>query len=167
MRRRTWLGLGLGAATMLAAAGGGLRLLSPASAGPLSGADRAVMRSVGAAILQGSLPSAPAAREVALDAWLERIDAVVGALPSHAQRELGQLLALLASVPGRRWLAGLDEDWATASTEQVQLALQSLRVSPWALRQQAYLGLHDLVGAAYFSSPATWALVGYPGPVPV
>ena len=37
-------------------------------------------------------------------------------------------------------------------------------VSTLSLKQQAYQALHDIVGAAYFSDPGTWALLGYPGP---
>jgi hypothetical protein len=39
-----------------------------------------------------------------------------------------------------------------------------MRQSGLALRQQAYLGLHEIVGGAYFSDESTWASVGYPGP---
>lgn len=165
MRRRTWIAWGLGAATVLA--GGGLRLLSPAAGPGLPPEGRAVLRSVGAALLEGSLPARGQAREAALDGLLDRIDTLAGQLPAHARRELDLLLGLLASAPGRRWLAGLEDDWALAPAAKVQAALQALRVSPWALRQQAYLALHDLVSAAYFAAPATWAQVGYAGPEPV
>lgn len=85
--------------------------------------------------------------------------------PPHVQAELSQLLGLLSTGVGRRVLAGLASDWPSASVTEVQHALQSMRLSRLALRQQSYLALHDIVGAAYFSDASTWATLGYPGPV--
>jgi hypothetical protein len=49
----------------------------------------------------------------------------------------------------------------------VQEALQGMRLSGLALRQQAYAALHDITGAAYFSAPDTWHQLGYPGPLAI
>ena len=51
-----------------------------------------------------------------------------------------------------------------ATPEQVTAALNDMRYSRLALRQQAYQALHEIVGGAYFSEESTWAVVGYPGP---
>jgi hypothetical protein len=96
---------------------------------------------------------------------MERIDGLVAGLPAHAQGELSQLLALLHSAAGRRAVAGLEPDWPQASAVQVQAALKDMRFSRLQLRRQAYQALHDIVGGAYFSEPATWTMLGYPGPV--
>ena len=93
------------------------------------------------------------------------IDDAIGAFPAHVQAELSQLLALLASAPGRVGLAGLTTDWPSASVEQIQAALQSMRTSSFSLRQQAYHALHDITSGAYFSDPSTWVVMGYPGPL--
>jgi hypothetical protein len=61
----------------------------------------------------------------------------------------------------------LPTDWAQASVPELQAALQDMRASRISLRVQGYLALHDLVGAAYFSEPATWAVLGYPGPTKI
>ena len=97
----------------------------------------------------------------------DRVDTLVSALPSHARGELSQLLALLATAAGRRGLAGLAAGWPDASIEQLQAALESMRRSSLAVRQQAYHALHDICGAAYFSDASTWSVLGYPGPVAV
>lgn len=158
--------LGAASAALLAVAGGGMVLLKPGiSQGKLGAGGREVFRATGAAILQGSLPTAPAAREAALDGLLDRVDALVVALPPHVQKELSVLLALLASPPGRHAVAGLSADWPSATVAQLQQALQSMRVSALSLRQQAYHALHDIVGGAYFSDEQTWAQLGYPGPL--
>lgn len=165
MHRRRWLKLGLGAAAVLALGGGVAALVEPGlHGGRLADGGRLVFRHAARAFLDGSLPIDPAARTAALDGFLVRADALVSALPRHAQQELSQLLALLAAPPGRRALAGLDAPWSTATTADLHAALQAMRVSSLALRQQAYQALHDITGAAYFSDPSTWDVLGYPGP---
>jgi hypothetical protein len=168
MRRRSLLRLGIVSAAVLAAVGVPLSMMRPGLEGAkLSAGAREVFAAVGAAVLQGSLPDAGAAREAALAALLDRIDALVANLPPHAQSELSQLLAILASAGGRRALAGLEASWPASSTAQVQAALGGMRTSSLALKQQAYQALHDIVGGAYFADASTWGVMGYPGPVAV
>jgi hypothetical protein len=166
MQRRRLLALGAVSAAVLVIGGGSLALLQPGlHEARLSPGGRDVFSAVGRAILDGSLPAQPAAAQVALDGLIERIDALVSALPPHAQAELSQLLSLLASSGGRRMLAGLSPSWTDASVPELQQALQAMRVSGISLRQQAYHALHDIVGGAYFSDAQTWGPIGYPGPV--
>lgn len=168
MKRRTLFKLGAASAALLALGGGAAALLQPGlQDGKLGSAGREVFRAVGRAVLQGSLPADEAARQVALDGLLERIDALTLALPPHAQGELSQLLSLLASAPGRHLLAGLNQAWAVASDTELQQALQGMRVSGLALRQQAYAALHDIAAAAYFTDVSTWPQLGYPGPLAI
>jgi hypothetical protein len=115
-------------------------------------------------MLDGSLPAGEPAVAAELQGLLARIDRLVASLPPHAQAELSQLLALLGSAGGRRALAGLGH---AAPLARRQEALQAMRVSGVALRQQSYQALHEIVGSAYFSEPATWRSLGYPGPLPI
>jgi hypothetical protein len=133
--------------------------------GTLTAAGREVFRAIGMGVLDKTLPEQPAAKDAALSALLERIDVLISALPPHAQAELSQLLSLLATSAGRRVLAGLGTPWASASIPDVQAALQDMRFSSLAVRQQAYAALHDITAGAYFSEPATWTVLGYPGPL--
>ena len=168
MRRRGLLTLGLVSAAVLAVGGGALALLAPGLRdGKLSARGREVMSAVGLAMLDGSLPAGDQAVAAELQGLLARVDRLVAALPPHAQSELSQLLALLGSAGGRRALAGLGEDWHAAPVARRQEALQAMRVSGVALRQQAYQALHEIVGSAYFSEPATWRALGYPGPLQI
>lgn len=168
MKRRRLLQLGLVASATLALAGGGLSLMRHGvEGGRLTEAGRRVFRAVGRAVLDGSLPSDAGAQAIALDGLLRRLDDAIGALPAHVQAELSQLLALLASGAGRLGLAGLTPDWSEADVPQLQAALQSMRTSRLALRQQAYHALHDLSGAAYFADRSTWGTLGYPGPTDI
>lgn len=160
--------LGAGAAALLALGGGAVALLEPGlRAGRLTVRGRQVFCNVARAFLDGVLPGEAGPQRAALLAFLDRVDSLAGALPMHARDELSQLLALLGTSPGRRGLAGLEANWDEASVPQLQGALQSMRTSSLALRQQAYQALHDITGAAYFSHPSTWGVLGYPGPMTV
>jgi hypothetical protein len=122
------------------------------------------MTAVGTAVLAGLLPSTEPARKQAVDAWLQRFEATVAGMPTGVQKELDQLLLILQSAPGRLALAGLQEPWHSASPQQVQAAMQNLRMSGLAVRQQIFHALRDLSNAAFFASPQTWSALGYPGP---
>lgn len=168
MQRRTLLKLGVASATVLVLAGGVAALIEPGlTSGRLSASGREVFSSVGRAVLDTTLPVDEGARQIALNGLLTRIDTLVAGLPPHAQAELSQLLSLLASSGGRRALAGLSQPWADAPVADIQRALQGMRLSSLALRQQAYGALHDITASAYFSDEATWSLLGYPGPVKI
>ncbi len=166
MRRRTLLTLGTISAAALMLAGGALALLQPGlHEGRLSASGRRVFSGASRALLDGSLPAGAQALHAALGGLLDRVDALVAALPPHSQAELSQLLAVLASAAGRRALAGISQPWDSASVADIQQGLQAMRVSGLALRQQAYHALHDIVACAYVADPGTWGQLGYPGPL--
>ncbi len=166
MQRRTLFKLGVASAVALAAAGGASALMQAGlQNGRLGLPGREVFRAVGRAVLDGSLPGDAIARNTALNGLLDRIDGLTLSLPPHAQEELSQLLSLLASTLGRRTLAGLTDAWPLASVAHIQQALQGMRLSRLALRQQAYAALYDISTAAYFSEASTWSQLGYPGPL--
>jgi len=165
MQRRTLLKVGLGATALIAVAGGTLSLLHPGLVdGRLTVSGRAVFEAVARAVLDGSLPADPTRRHAAITAHLKRLDDTLAGLPHPTRAELSQLLALLGSAPGRVALAGLRTDWPDASVGDMQHALQGMRTSSLAVRQQAYHALRDLTNAAYYADPSVWSLMGYPGP---
>ena len=168
MQRRSLLKLGLVSGAVLALAGGAAVLLQPGlQQGHLTEPARALFASLGRAMLQGTLPVDGEARDRALAGMVERIDTLTLNLPPTVQAELSQLLGLLCTAPGRLGLAGLTPAWPDASEPQVQAALEGMRFSSLALRQQAYLALHEIVGGAYLSDESTWAALGYPGPLAI
>jgi hypothetical protein len=168
MKRRTLLKLGIGGVAVLAVVGGGLALMRPGVVkGHLSADAQLVMRAVARAVLEGNLPADAVDREAALHAQMGRLDNAIAGFPAAMQAELSQLLALLASEPGRVALAGLTTAWEEATVEELSAALQDMRVSKIALRAQAYHALRDLTNGAYFADPGTWPMLGYPGPVAV
>ena len=168
LRRRSFLKLGIGSAIVLAVAGGTIALMKPGLIdGKLSPSARLVLTRVAQAMLLGTLPADASGQQRALDALLQRTDAFLVGLPVHVLAELDQLLGLLASAPGRRWLVGLSPSWQDATVPQTSAALQAMRESGTDLRIQAFQGLHDLVMVPYFSGEESWAVLGYPGPTPV
>lgn len=169
MKRRTLLKLSVAGGATLALIGGGAAVFyAPAwREGHLTETGRRVLGAVARAVLEGSLPAEPGPHQAAIASHLDRMDATLRAMSPATQREVGDLLALLALPLGRLALAGLATDWSNADVAQIQSALQAMRSSRLALRQQAYHALRDLTHAAYFADSATWAQLGYPGPTKI
>jgi hypothetical protein len=164
MKRRTVLRLGILGASVVAL-GGGLALWRPAMHdGRLAPEAREIFRAVARAILDGVLVGTPIAQRAELEAQAERVQAVLAGFPAHMRSEFSLLLGLLATAPGRRLIAGLQVGWANATTEEVQDALQRMRTSSIALRQQAYHALRDVTNGAFYIDSSHWAQLGYPGP---
>ncbi len=155
---------------VLAATAAGIKLAGvglPWKDGQLDPRGRAIFSAVARAVLDGTLSDAPTLQAAELNAHLARVESAIAQFPPHLQSELAQLLALLATTPGRRWFAALEPPWEDAPPAAVQEALQSLRTARLDVQRQAYHALRDLTNAAYYSEPGTWAHLGYPGPIPV
>lgn len=168
MQRRTLLKLGVVTGAVLALAGGAAALVKPGfERGELTLVGREVFRAVGLGVLDKTLPDTTSSKSAALDVLLSDIGVLIAALPAHAQAEVSQLLSILSTTVGRYGLAGLDTPWAAATASEVQAALQDMRLSSLAVRQQAYAALHDITAGAYFSKPDSWVILGYPGPLKI
>ena len=166
MKRRSLLKLGAGAAVLLAIAGGGLALLRPGLVnGKLSPGARQLMKSVALAVLDGLWPAEAAAREAGLQAHLDSLELSIAGFPQQVRKELSQLLTLLTSSAGRLAITGLKSDWDKASNDELLQALQDMRVSSLAARQQIYHALRDLNNAVFFADSSHWPLISYPGPI--
>ncbi|WP_026330394.1 MULTISPECIES: hypothetical protein [Caldimonas] len=165
MQRRTFLRVGLGSALVLGSLGAGLWWWRPGWAdGQFTPGARRVLVRLCEAVLACTLPEEDAARARVLEGLIARLQGFAAGLPAATRAELGQLLGLMALPPGRRWLVGLAQDWDRASLAQVQAGLEQMRQSAWVLRRQTYHALRDMINATYFSDPAQWPLLGYPGP---
>jgi len=167
LHRRTLLGLGLTGAALLAA--GSWQLLrqpSPWQAQQFSPDARSLMTALAAPLLDG-LFATPEDLQAAMPSHLRHLQQAVAGLAPQTQMEVGRLLTILLSAPGRVALAGLGQPWTQASPQQVALALQDMRRSRWALRRQAYQALRDLHLAAWAAEASNWRHLGYPGPKPL
>lgn len=164
MQRRTLLTVGIATGTLLALAGGTLALLKPGRRdGLLTAAGRSMFAAVAQAVLGSTLPADPDARAKALEGYLARVQGTIAGMPPAMQAELDELVTIVGSAPGRLALVGLRSDWSVASLADITAALQGMRESSLAVRQQAFHALRDITNAAYFADASTWQSVGYPG----
>ena len=164
MKRRTLIKLGVVGGAVLAIAAGSLALIQPARRdGKLTERGRAVFAALASAVLAGWLPAEPESRAGAVEAHLGRIELALAGLPPALQAEVDELFTVLGSTAGRLALTGLRSDWSVATPSELTVALQGMRESTLAVRQQAFHALHDLTNSSYLSDSATWAAIGYPG----
>jgi hypothetical protein len=165
--RRSFLKAGALAALVLAAGGGIYRYTHPPmpKGFVLDGEARSVLHAAVPAILAGVLPLDPAQRAQAIQASTERVKQTILGLPLAAQQELQDLFGLLALGPARRLLTGIPHGWLDATDAEVGAWLQDWRTHRVALLRTAYQALHDLVLGSWYSDAASWAAIGYPGPL--
>jgi hypothetical protein len=165
--RRTFLKAGLLSAALLAAGGGWYRATHPAPPRGfvLDGEARTALDAIVPAILSGALPDASPDRAREYAATTARVHHVILGLRLAAQQEVQDLFGLLALGPARRLLTGIPDGWANAQEADVAAFLQDWRVHRLPLLRTAYAALHDLALGAWYSDPAHWDAIGYPGPL--
>ncbi|MFO1315242.1 MAG: hypothetical protein U1F58_06520 [Burkholderiales bacterium] len=167
--RRTFIAAGLVGAAALATAAWLRSPHGPAVAAPRRALDadaEAIMGAVIPVLLDGALPDEPGMRARAIADTLAAVDTAVAGLPRAAQKEVGELFALLALPPVRLALARVSPSWTDAPAADVRGFLDRFRDSPWKLQRAAYAALHELVLAAWYAMPRAWPAIGYPGPPP-
>lgn len=169
--RRTFLLAGTAGAAALATAWwlrGGREAASATPATlPLAQLDAeapAIIAAIVPVLLDGALPADRAAAATAVETTVASVAVAVAGLPPSAQKELGELFALLAFAPTRLALAGVDSRWEKASRDEVAAFLLRWRTSGFLLLRSAYGALHQLVFAAWYGNPSSWPAIGYPGP---
>jgi len=165
--RRTFLKAGLLSAAVLAVGGGWYRITRPAPPHGFvfDGEARAALGAIVPAILAGALPVAPAERARAIAATTDRVHQAILGLPLGSQQEVQDLFGLLTLAPARRLLTGVAGGWAAAKEADVAAFLQDWRTHRFAVMRTAYAALHDLVLGAWYSDPAHWDAIGFPGPL--
>lgn len=165
--RRRFVQGGLVGAVLLAGAGGWLALRRPrvvaVVGGPwavLTPEEAAILLAIARRIVPSGAPfPTPEAVRVT-----ERADAFLGMSHPGVRRDVRRLLALFDSP-----VLGLALDGSPFRFRTASPARQDARLSAWAecrlaVRRTGYRALKRLVCSAYYSSPETWASVGYPGP---
>ncbi len=165
LSRRRFLAVGAGSAAILAVAGWwALRPGRPAAGFRTLDEDSAAfVTALVAAVLAGNLPRDGAARKAAIGETVAAFDRAVSGLTPAVQAELSQLLALVCAAPARRLLAGVSRPWSEASVEEVSAFLAGWRHGRLDLMRAGYQALTQLVLAAWYGNPASWAGIGYPG----
>jgi hypothetical protein len=170
LSRRTFIAAGIVGAAALVTAGWLKGPHAPPGAAPRRALDadaEAIMHAVVPVLLAGALPEDPAQRSAAVGDTLSAIDQAIAGLPAAAQKELGELFALLALPPVRLALARVGAPWPQASAADVRAFLDRFRDSGYKLLRAAYGAMHELTFAAWYGNPRAWPAIGYPGPPPL
>lgn len=95
------------------------------------------------------------------------VDQAISGLPLATQEEIRQMFDLLGNRWARRWLAGVRAPWQMAGAMESARFLQRWRESRFTLQNSVYQGLHRLIHAGWYGSPASWAALGYQQPAAV
>jgi hypothetical protein len=160
--RRTFIVAGVAGSAALA---GAYWLRASFQAGSAVDSDaNAIVAAVVPVLLDGALPSDAARRSQAIDETVSAVRQAIAGLPPAAQRELGELFALLGFAPARVALARVSSPWARATAVEVEAFLERWRTSGVRLFRSAYDALHQLVLAAWYGQSSSWQAIGYPGP---
>lgn len=166
--RRSFLKIGMLGALTLAVGGALYRAVQgPAQPRPFALDDnaRSVLTAIIPSMLGPVLPTAQPARAAAVANTVERVAGAVHGLPLATQKEVQDLFGLLSLGPARRFLAGVPASWNEATPAQADAFLHSWQHHRIAMLVTAYQALHDLIAGAWYSDPACWEAIGYPGPI--
>ncbi|THC40730.1 twin-arginine translocation signal domain-containing protein [Massilia sp. Mn16-1_5] len=166
-KRRSFLKAGALGALVLAAGGGIYRAVHTPRPQRfvLDGEARAALGAIVPAMLAGALPTEAAERKAAIDNTIAGVHTAISNLPLPVQKEVQDLFGLLALAPARRLLTGVSNGWEQADPREVSAFLQDWRLHRFSLLRTAYGALHDLSLGAWYAQPASWAAIGYPGPM--
>lgn len=137
---------------------------SKAGLARLSAEEASVLRRIIPVMLAGALPDDAAAREAAVSEVLQGIDATLEHEPPAVRDEIHELFGLLTLGATRALVAGIWSSWEKASEAEIHGFLAGWRDSRFALLRSAYVGLNNLITAAWYANPASWPRIGYPGP---
>ena len=124
----------------------------------------ALLGAVAPIIIGQGMPVDGAARDRAVAETVRRADRQIAGLPPHLQAEVGQALGLLNFSLTRFLVAGLWSSWGNASAVDIASALENLRTSSLGLKRQLYQFLHEISITGWYGNPASWSVIGYPGP---
>lgn len=136
----------------LSGAIGPFAVLSPAEAGVVLAVARRILPA------SAGFPSPEAVRVA------DRVDAFLGMSHPGVQKDVKGLLALVDSAAFGLLLDGSPSRFRSASPATQDARLLAWSTSRIAVRRTGFRALRRLVTSAYYSSPATWSAVGYPGP---
>jgi hypothetical protein len=94
----------------------------------------------------------------------EQVDALVGRMHPADKKELGLALRLLDNALAGLLLDGRPQPFSRSDVATREATLERWRTSRLSLRRTIYRSLVGLVLGAYYSDPAVFVAVGYPGP---
>jgi len=102
--------------------------------------------------------------DISLQQIKNNIDGTISLLSLATQKELRELLDLLASGFGRTAIAGVWLNWQSASGNSITQFVSNWRESSIELLQIGYKGLHKIILGSAYAEENLWNAIGYPGP---
>jgi hypothetical protein len=169
--RRALFRKGLLGGVLLAVGGTGFIALRGTRLGPeprtplklLSRQEHAIFAAIAARIVPGDGAPANWPRAVDLDC-AGKADAVLARVHPEVGAEFGQLLRLFENGMSGLLFGKRPAPFTTLDAPAQDARLEAWRTSRVALLRTGYQAFARLANATYYSSPETYALVGYPGP---
>jgi hypothetical protein len=111
----------------------------------------------------GALPTETGARKRAIAETVAGFDRAVSGLSPAVQKEVDELFAILRFAPARFMFTGLWSSLEESSPEDIAAFLTRWRYSHFDIQRAGYQALTQLLQAAWYGNPASWAAIGYPG----
>ncbi len=126
--------------------------------------DVALVAALVPAIVGDQWPEHETEQNMALGLSLERTDRFISRMGSYNLGEVRKLFDLLNQRLMRGLTTGIWSPWEKTSNEDVATFLTDWKHSSFSLFNGAYNALTDIIGFAWYSSPANTAHLGYGGP---
>jgi hypothetical protein len=164
--RRTFLKVGIAGGAVLAAA----RFLDrpvAVAADPsylfLDAHTAALVSALVPAVLAGTLPAEATARAKAIEETTSAFDRAVAGLTPSVRKEVDELFSILRFPPARLMFTGLWSPVEESTPEEIGAFLTRWRRSRFEIQRAGYQAVTQLLQAAWYGNPASWAFIGYPG----
>lgn len=122
--------------------------------------EASILSAVAAAVLAIE-PGAPSAEEVDV---VGRVDALLARSPVAVQREFARLLHIFENGTTGLFTATGWTSFSAAGPSSREARLHAWQTSRISLFRTGFQAMKRLCGACYYSSPASWPTIGYPGP---
>ncbi len=114
-------------------------------------------------VLAGVLPTEAAARARAIEETTTAFDRAVAGLSPAVRKEVDELFSILRFAPARLMFTGLWHPVEESPPEEIAAFLKRWRHSRFEIQRAGYQAITQLLQAAWYGNPASWALIGYPG----
>ena len=164
--RRTFIQVGIAGGVVLAAARWLDRPAAIAAAPNyqfLDAQTAALAAALVPVVLAGALPAEAAARARAIEEVTGGFDRAVAGLAPAVRKEVDELFSILRFPPVRLMFTGLWSPVEESSTEEIAAFLTRWRRSRFEIQRAGYQAITQLIQAAWYGNPASWAFIGYPG----
>ncbi|MDX1452753.1 MAG: hypothetical protein R3183_09365 [Oleiphilaceae bacterium] len=126
--------------------------------------DVLMISAIAPVIIDTHWPSEAEPAKAARDTLLQRVDTFITRLGDHNMHEIRQLFDLLNQRITRGLTTGLWAPWPQQEPAAIENFLNDWKSSRFALFNNAYNALTDIIGFSWYSAPQHSTAFGYAGP---